>query len=149
MNVLLKDAQFLGDIYFWQRIQRTFNTGRVYYCQFYYCQLIIFCNLGVPSLSDSNRCPDQKAKVNACVILALRDIGAITLWNRHPSGVKDNATSLDNIKDACDGKAVSRSKYVCNNHYLSSKSKFSYFLDWQPIIFAIISSCVSMSCLCS
>ena len=109
MIILLKDVQFLGDISFWQRIQHTFNTGRVYYCQ-----LIIFCNLGVPSLiSVSHECPDQKAKVYACVILALRDIGALTLWNRHPSGVKDNATSLDNIKDACDGKAVSRSKYVC------------------------------------
>ena len=58
----------------------------------------------------AENCTDEFAIANACKLLKLNDKGAITLWNRHPSGVKDNATALDNIRDACNGKAASRSK---------------------------------------
>lgn len=61
----------------------------------------------------AENCTDKFVIADACKLLKLNDKGAITLWNRHPSGVKDNATALDNIRDACNGKAASRSNYTC------------------------------------
>ncbi|KAL3885720.1 hypothetical protein ACJMK2_025765 [Sinanodonta woodiana] len=46
----------------------------------------------------------------ACKILALH---TITLWAQHPSGVNDNAFSLNNIRDTCNGLKASRSHYTC------------------------------------
>lgn len=65
-----------------------------------------------PKLADN--CTDKFAKAHACKLLELNNQGSITLWNRHPSGVKDNATALDNIRDACNGTAASRSHYTCS-----------------------------------
>ena len=58
----------------------------------------------------ADNCTDKFAKAHACKLLELNNQGSITLWNRHPSGVKDNATALDNIRDACNGTAASRSQ---------------------------------------
>lgn len=69
---------------------------------------------GLPEYHVENaNCPDPQAIEYACKLLKLNDQEKITLWDRHPSGVKDNATALDNIRDACNGKAASRSKYTC------------------------------------
>lgn len=59
------------------------------------------------------KCSDPVAKDCACKLLKLNEENKITLWDRHLSGVKDNATALDNIKDACKGEAASRSNYTC------------------------------------
>ncbi|ESO89872.1 hypothetical protein LOTGIDRAFT_234011 [Lottia gigantea] len=64
--------------------------------------------------SGGGDCGDSAAKADACEILRLHNSGKIQLWTVHPSGVKDQAYALQNIKDACAGRAVSRSSYSCN-----------------------------------
>ncbi|KAK3102387.1 hypothetical protein FSP39_011009 [Pinctada imbricata] len=53
------------------------------------------------------------AKDYACRILAMHNSGKIHLWERHPSGVHDNAYSYNNIKDTCDGHKATVSHYTC------------------------------------
>ncbi|XP_060561248.1 uncharacterized protein LOC132721017 [Ruditapes philippinarum] len=69
---------------------------------------------GASSTSGSGTCSDATAKDYACKLLHLADAGTITLWKQHPSGVHDNAYSYNNIKDACNGHAASRSHYTCS-----------------------------------
>ncbi|KAL4216412.1 hypothetical protein ACF0H5_024138 [Mactra antiquata] len=62
----------------------------------------------------SGSCSDATAKNYACKLKALADAGTITLWNKHPSGVHDNAYAYNNIRDACLGHAAARSHYTCS-----------------------------------
>ena len=62
------------------------------------------------STSSGTTCNDAVAKDYACKILALHNAGKIHLWNRHPSGVHDNAYAYNNIRDTCNGHAASRSQ---------------------------------------
>jgi len=66
------------------------------------------------SSSGTTACNDPTAKDLACKLKALADAGTITLWNKHPSGVHDNAYAYNNIRDACHGHAASRSDYSCS-----------------------------------
>ena len=47
----------------------------------------------------------------ACALLAKHNSGVLRLATRHPSGVPDNAYAYNNIKDMCDGKQASVSRY--------------------------------------
>ncbi|KAK6176768.1 hypothetical protein SNE40_015003 [Patella caerulea] len=66
------------------------------------------------SSSGGGACGSAAAKADACHILSLHNSKKIELWNVHPSGVRDQAFALQNIKDACNGHAASRSSYSCN-----------------------------------
>ena len=66
------------------------------------------------STSSGTTCNDAGAKYYACKILALHNAGKIHLWNKHPSGVHDNAYAYNNIRDTCNGHAASRSHYTCS-----------------------------------
>lgn len=68
------------------------------------------CEFLLGSTSSGTTCNDAVAKDYACKILALHNSGKIHLWNRHPSGVHDNAYAYNNIRDACNGHAASRSQ---------------------------------------
>ncbi|KAJ8301494.1 hypothetical protein KUTeg_020481 [Tegillarca granosa] len=59
-------------------------------------------------------CSDSQAKNYACELIQLHNAGKIHLWDRHPSGVHDNAYAYNNIRDACAGHAASRSHYTCS-----------------------------------
>ncbi|KAK6185079.1 hypothetical protein SNE40_007397 [Patella caerulea] len=67
----------------------------------------------IKSGSTTGRCSSSTAKQKACSILSHHRAGRITLANRHPSGVRDQAYPLKNIQDACNGRRVSRSRYTC------------------------------------
>lgn len=72
------------------------------------------CSGGGSQTTSGTACTDATARDYACKLLKLADAGTITLWKQHPSGVHDNAYSYNNIRDACNGHAASRSHYTCS-----------------------------------
>ncbi|XP_048779914.1 uncharacterized protein LOC125683130 [Ostrea edulis] len=93
-----------------------------------------YCSAGS---SGSGSCTTNTKNL-ACQLLQMHTSGTIHLWNRHPSGVHDNAYALNNIKDTCNGHQASRSHYTCSEcrspgapggHVCLSESLLRYLVE--------------------
>ncbi|XP_041347735.1 uncharacterized protein LOC121367551 [Gigantopelta aegis] len=71
------------------------------------------CSGGSSLHTGGGACHDAQSQQWACDLLKWEQAGRIFIANRHPSGHHDSAYPIQNIKDACAGRAAARSSYSC------------------------------------